>query len=220
MTKKSLAFLLDIDGTLVDSVYNHIDAWEKAFSSNGIYIPKSDIHKLIGMGADKLIPTAIGSREAQRLGSKINELHGKFFGEEIDKINLLPFAREFIDKAKSNGFEVYLVSSAKGYEIEKYTKMLADDFVVVSSDDVEKTKPDPEIFIKALDKAQIKADKAIVIGDSIWDIKASVKLNIKSVAVLTGGFCPEELEKAGASIVLKNLKEAVSRFKEIKDLLV
>jgi len=196
------AILFDIDGTLVDSNDAHIAAWDTAFRREGIAIDRDTIHDQIGKGSDMLLPTLVpdASEDAR---DRMSEAHGTVFAEEhLDQVRPFADAHALLARAKSEGRQVVLASSAKQTELDHYLDLLdARDIVgaTTSGDDVAHTKPAPDIFATALAKiAPIAADEAIVVGDTPYDIAAAKRCGLRAVAVRSGGFADATLQEAGA----------------------
>lgn len=195
----SLAAILDIDGTLVDSNYHHALAWYRAFRQSGLIVPLWQIHRHQGMGGDQLVPTLIGEEKSEKLGEEIRSAEKELYGNLIGEVEPVDGARELIIDLQEKGHLIVLASSAKEKEVEHYMKLLdVDDFVDAwtSSADVEATKPEPDLVQAAVDKG--KDREAIMVGDSTYDVEAAERAGVKTIAVLTGGFGKEELQAAGA----------------------
>ena len=203
---KPLAVLVDVDGTLVDSVYHHALAWQRAFEDHGVHVPAWVLHRHIGMGGDQLIAAVSGEGVEHRIGDRIREAEARRYGELIDEVRPLPGAREMIVALKDGGCRVSLATSAKEHEIARYLELLTlegvlDDYT--TADDVERTKPDPDMIRRALHR--VGGPPAVVVGDATWDSIAARAADIGSVGVLTGGFSAEELRGAGATEVFEDL---------------
>lgn len=194
--------VLDVDGTLMDTNYLHTEAWARAFDKVGYRVPRAEIHKQIGKGSDQLIEEFIQDEVA---AGKANELHGDFYMDVQHHGYPLPGAKELIDGLAKNGQEVWLATSAKPEELELYIEQLQAEGKlagIVNSSDVENSKPAPDIFGLALEKAGASSDETIAVGDSIWDILSAKAAGIRSIGVLTGGaYGREELKEAGANEV-------------------
>ncbi len=191
--------LLDIDGTLMDTNYLHVEAWEQAFEEVGERPPRYKIHHQVGKGSDRLIPEFVEDGEA---GERVSELHGEFYAKLQDRGHPLPGAKELIASLVDRGYEVWFATSAKPEELEHHMEELeAEGKVagVVSSEEVEGTKPAPDIFELTLQRAGVSPDETVAVGDAIWDIESASAAGIRTVAVLTGGaFSEGELREAGA----------------------
>jgi HAD superfamily hydrolase (TIGR01509 family) len=197
--------VLDIDGTLMDTNYLHIEAWARAFEEVGHRVPRSELHKQIGKGSSLLIQEFVEDEEKIE---KIEELHTEFYGELQEHGHPLPGARELISSLLERGYEVWFVTSAKDEELEHHMEELeAEGKItgVVNSSAVENSKPAPDIFELTLERAGASPDETVAVGDAIWDIESASAAGIRTVAVLTGGaFSRQELEEAGAVGVYEN----------------
>ena len=200
--------ILDIDGTLMDTNYLHVEAWAQAFEEVGERPPRSRIHHQVGKGSDKLIPEFVKDGGA---GERVSELHGEFYAKLQDRGHPLPGATELIASLVDGGYEVWFATSAKPEELEHHMEELeAEGKVagVVSSEEVEGTKPAPDIFELALKRAESSPEEAVAVGDSVWDVEAAKEAGVRTVAVMTGGaFCRAELEEAGAYAVYEDCAE-------------
>lgn len=204
------AAIVDIDGTLVDSNYQHAIAWFRALRRHGVTCEVRVLHHLIGMGGDQLVAAAAGEEVARRHGDAIRDAEKAIFREMIDEITVLPDARRLLEVLAGAARAVVLSSSAKPDEAEHYVDLLgARDLVDgwTSSEDVEATKPAPDLVRAALERAG--GGPALMVGDSTWDCRAAARAGVPTVAVLTGGYCREELGDAGAAAVFGTLAEAI-----------
>ena len=202
------AVFLDIDGTLMDTNYLHIEAWAQAFEEVGARPPRSRIHHEVGKGSDKLIPEfVVDDQNVER----VSELHTDYYGELQERGHPLPGAQELIASLVDRGYEVWLATSAKPEELEHHMQELgAEDNIVgiVSSDEAEESKPAPDIFGLALERAGVSPEEAVVVGDSMWDIEAAKEAGLRVAAVMTGGaFSRAELEEAGAYAIYEDCAE-------------
>lgn len=192
------AVILDIDGTLVDTNYQHALAWFRAFRRNDVVVPVWKCHRAIGMGGDKLVAEVAGEQVEREKGDAIREAEGPLYMETIDEIEAFEGATELLAELSGRGHELILASSAKSEEVEHYVELLgAREHVLgwTTSADVEETKPEPDLVQAALEKAG--GGDAVMIGDSVWDVKAAGRARIPTVAVLTGGYSESELRDAG-----------------------
>jgi phosphoglycolate phosphatase-like HAD superfamily hydrolase len=202
----SVAGILDIDGTLVDTNYHHAIAWYRAFRSEGVTLPLWRIHRHIGMGGDQLVPSLAGDEVERRRGEAIREAETACYMALIDEVEPLRGARDLIVELKRHVDGVVLASSAKPDEVEHYLTLLKARELVdawTTSGDVDATKPEPDLIQAAMGK--IAASDGIMIGDSVWDFQAAARAGIRSVAVLTGGFSEQELLEAGAAHAFDDL---------------
>jgi HAD superfamily hydrolase (TIGR01549 family) len=201
--------ILDIDGTLVDTNYQHTIAWYRALRAHDAHIPTWQIHRHMGMGGDKLVGALMGDEFEDRHGDDVRAAEGERYMELIDEVEPFAGARELIKDLKDRGHTVVLASSAKAEEVEHYlglldARELADDWT--HSGDVAETKPAPELVETALEKVGDDGD-AVMIGDTPWDIRAAAAANVPTIAVLTGGFSEAELRDAGAVAVFEDIAQ-------------
>jgi HAD superfamily hydrolase (TIGR01509 family) len=200
--------VLDVDGTLMDTNYPHVEAWARAFEEVGQRVPRARIHKQVGKGSDKLISELIEDEEAFE---KVDELHGEIYMDLQRHAYPLPGARELISSLAERGYEVWLVTNAKPEELEQYLDQLETEGKlsgIVKAAEVEEPKPASDVFELALEKAGGDAGEILAVGDAVWDVEAAAKAGIRTIAVLSGGaFSEEELEEAGAVAVYHNCAE-------------
>ena len=202
----ALAAILDVDGTLVDSNYQHVIAWYRAFRDHDVTPPMWRIHRHIGMGGDQLVAAVAGQAVERESGDSIREAEKRLYEELIDEVSVFEGARELLDELKRRGHDVVLASSAKQEEVEHYVDLLDAGWLADSwttSADVERTKPAPDLVAVAMQRAG--ALSAVMVGDSTWDIEAAARAELKTLAVLTGGFSEAELLDAGAVAVFESL---------------
>jgi HAD superfamily hydrolase (TIGR01509 family) len=209
------AAILDIDGTLVDTNYQHALAWFRAFKQNGHELPIWKIHRSVGMGGDQLVPALIGEEADAEVGDDLRTAHDILYMDSIGEVVPFRGARDFITDLKDRGLTVILASSAKAAELEHYLDLLDVRTIVdgwTSSADVETTKPAPDLVEAARSKAD--TSDAVMVGDTPYDIEAAAKADTPTIAVLTGGFSEAELRDAGAAIVLESIDELRRRIDE------
>lgn len=205
--------ILDIDGTLVDTNYHHALAWYRAFRQHGIVLPIWRIHRHIGMGGDQLVQALTDEQTERQKGDDIRAAESALYMTMIDEVQPVSEARKLIVSLKDRGHTVLLASSAKRQEVEHYVRLLdaaglADGWT--SSADVERTKPQPDLVKTALEKSRGDG-KAVMVGDTPWDVKAARRAEVQTIAVLTGGFSKEELTKAGAIAVFESVSHLRSQ---------
>jgi HAD superfamily hydrolase (TIGR01509 family) len=205
------AVVLDIDGTLVDTNYQHALTWHRAFRQSGLVVPVFRTHRAIGMGGDILVPALAGEEWEAEHGDDVRAVEKALYMEMIDQVEPLPGARDFLEWLNDRGHPVVLSSSAKAEEAEAYLdKLEARDLVTAwtTSADVERTKPEPDVVHAALDKlSDEQRQGAVMVGDSVYDVQAAAKAGLPTIAVLTGGFGADELRGEGAAHVFDGLPE-------------
>jgi HAD superfamily hydrolase (TIGR01509 family) len=200
--------VLDIDGTLVDTNYHHAVAWYRAFRQHGFVLPLWRIHRHIGMGGDQLVAALAGEGFEREQGDDVRAAEAVLYGELIGEVEPLPGARAVLEDLKASGHAVVLASSAKPNELEHYLTLLDARSLVdgwTDAGDVERTKPEPDLILAALEKAGAEPGDAVMIGDSVWDCRAAERADVRSIGVLTGGFSEQELLEAGASKVFESV---------------
>jgi HAD superfamily hydrolase (TIGR01509 family) len=204
-----LTAILDVDGTLVDTNYHHALAWHRALRSHGHAVPIWRVHRHIGMGGDQIVTALLDAEVEEAEGESIREAEGEAYGELIGEVEPMEGARELIEDLREDGAAVVLASSAKKEEIDHYLDLLGARELVdawTSSADVEATKPAPDLVHAALDKAPAEGPRLLV-GDSVWDVRAAAAATVPTLAVLTGGFSAAELREAGAATVVESIDE-------------
>jgi HAD superfamily hydrolase (TIGR01509 family) len=202
--------ILDIDGTLVDTNYQHSIAWYRAFRQHGIILPIWRIHRHIGMGGDQLVAAVTDEETEDSQGDEIRDVEKSEYLKMIDEVETMEGARELIGELKRRGHRIVFASSAKEDEVDHYLDLLEAREIAdawTSSADVESTKPAPDLVHAALDKVDGEPGEAVLIGDTPWDIKAAKQAGVPTLAVLTGGFAIEELTESGAASVYQSVQE-------------
>jgi HAD superfamily hydrolase (TIGR01549 family) len=205
------AAILDVDGTLVDTNYQHALAWYRAFHRHEVVLPVWRIHRHIGMGGDHLVKALAGEEVEAEKGDGIRDAEKELYSELIEEVEPLEGAAGLIRDLKERGQAVVLASSAKREEVEHYVDLLGarelvDDWT--TSADVDATKPEPDLIEAAVEKSG--HDDAVMLGDSVFDCEAANRASLETVAVLTGGFSEQELRDAGAVAVFESI-EALRR---------
>ena len=203
------AVLLDLDGTLVDSNYFHVEAWFRALAARGHIVPMARIHRLVGMGADQLLEELLGEHD-----EAVEDGWQEEFAKLRDDIPALPGAADLARAVKERGATVVLATSGKPDDVEVLRRTLgADEWIdaAVNSSEVESSKPEPDIFAQALEVAGSRPEDALVIGDTVWDVKAAAACGVPCVAVTCGGISEAELRDAGAVDVRRDPADLVAR---------
>ena len=198
--------VIDVDGTLVDTNYHHAVAWYRALRSLGETFPLWRIHRRIGMGGDQFVAALGGDEVEERIGDAARERWVEEFDLLIDEIAVLPGARELLVDLRERGHRVVLASSGKPQHTNRFLDLLdarelAEEWT--TSDDVEVTKPAPDLLQVALKKLGEPDDApSVMIGDSVYDVEAARKAGMPAVVVRSGGFGDDELRDAGAVAIV------------------
>jgi HAD superfamily hydrolase (TIGR01549 family) len=200
--------IFDVDGTLVDSNYHHTLAWFRAFRRHGLDRPMWRIHRAIGMGGDKLVAEVGGEDVEAALGHELREAWIEEVDKLIDEIRPFEGAQDLLEEVKRRGFSLVLASSGQPQHVEVFldlvgARSLADAWT--TSQDAEQTKPEPDLVETALSK--VGGASGVMVGDSVWDVVAAGRLDMPTVAVLSGGFSIDELRETGAAQVYESLVE-------------
>ena len=202
------AVLLDLDGTLVDSNYFHVEAWWRALSGKGHTVPMARIHRLVGMGADQLLEELLGQHE-----EAVEDAWQREFAGLRDEIRALPGAADLARALKEREATVVLATSGKPDDVDELRRTLdADAWIdaAVNSSEVESSKPAPDIFARALELVGAEPGEAAVVGDTVWDVQAAAACGVPCVAVTCGGISAGELEAAGAAAVYRDPEQLVA----------
>lgn len=209
-TRMPRVAILDVDGTLVDTNYHHAIAWFRAFRRHFLTLQVWRIHRHIGMGGDQLVAALAGDEVEERLGDSIRDAESELYRELIGEVQAMEGSRQLIEDLKDAGNAVVLASSAKEWEVQHYLELLGAAEMVdawTTSDDVERTKPEPDLVHAALEKVGGRPEEATLIGDTVWDVEAAHRAGVEALAVLTGGFSEQELSDAGAREVFTSVGE-------------
>ena len=209
--------IFDIDGTLLDSVDLHAQAWQQAFKHFGRDIPLEKVRKQIGKGGDQLMPVFFTRKELDEFGEEIEEFRGKLFKREfLPRVRPFPKVRELFERILADGKNIALGSSAKADEVEVYKKIAHIENLIeeeTSSDDAEKSKPHPDIFEAALEKFHnISRDQVMVVGDTPYDAEAAGKAKLRTIGFLCGGFPENELRAAGCIAIYEGPADLLARY--------
>jgi phosphoglycolate phosphatase-like HAD superfamily hydrolase len=195
--------IVDIDGTLVDTNYQHTLAWGRAFADNGVATPLWRLHRHNGMGGDQLVGAVAGDDVERRLGDAIRASESEHYGALIHEVKPLPGASDLLEGLRRLGYGVVLASSAKQEDLDHYLDLLDARELVdawTSEEDVEQTKPEPDLVSAAVAKLAPNTD-FIMIGDATWDAIAAARVDIPTIGLLSGGFGEDELRAAGCRAV-------------------
>lgn len=213
------AVLFDVDGTLIDSNYLHVSAWMRAFHQVGHPVDGAAIHRAIGMGSSQLLERLLGEDLAGEVGEAVKEGHSRHYRQDFDLLRPFTGARELVF-AVAQRAQVVLATSASPQEVEALCAALdAGDAIaaVTGGDDVAAAKPEPDLVAVALERAGVPADRAIFVGDTVWDVEAAARAGVPCLAVLTGGIGAAELVAAGAAGVYGSVADLLDRLDDLLD---
>lgn len=210
------AILFDVDGTLVDSNNLHAQAWVDAFAKFDLVIPVADVRQQIGKGGDNLMPALLDVVVVAQFGEAISAARSRIYKDKYAS-QVEPFAdvAALFRRARQDDWKIVIATSGQSEEVDPHLEKLGvRDLVdaVTTAGDAERSKPDPDIFAAALEKAEVAAANAIVVGDSPYDIQAASKLGIRTIAVRSGGFDDQTLMEAGAVAIYDNPADLLARY--------
>jgi HAD superfamily hydrolase (TIGR01509 family) len=211
------AVIFDVDGTLVDSVDLHAQAWHDAFAEFGHDIDASVIRGQIGKGGDQLMPVFLSDAELRAQGADIDHRRAALFKERyIGKVTAFPGVRDLFQRILRDGQQVALASSSKKDELDIYKRIAAIDDLVdanTTSDDAEKSKPHPDIFQAALERLSgVAPADAMVVGDTPYDAEAAGKIGLRTIGLLCGGFPEADLRNAGCIAIFRDPADLLARY--------
>jgi HAD superfamily hydrolase (TIGR01509 family) len=216
----AVAFLFDLDGTLIDSVYQHVLAWREATQAAGIELPVWRIHRQIGMSGGLMLNALL--RETGRPVSKIEAehiqaVHAKAFAEQASSLRILPGAQELLDTLAAEGVAHAIATSGRLHNARHALKLLKlhNDVPIVTRDDVRFAKPDPDLFLAAGQRLNVPMSRCVIVGDSVWDLLAARRAFGLGIGLLSGGYGREELERAGAYRVYQDPAELLRHLDEV-----
>jgi phosphoglycolate phosphatase len=207
--------VLDVDGTLVDSVYVHVSAWMRAFRGIGVPVEAWRLHRAIGMGGDRLVTAVAGQRVEDALGDQVRELHAQEYDDMAAGVLALPGADDLLETLKQRGFTVVLASSGTKENTEQALSLLENAKLVdgwVCSADVDTSKPAPDLVGVAIER--VGGTRAVLVGDAVWDVKAAKAADVSAIGLLCGGFGEAELRDAGAVAVFESPQDLVEHFED------
>ncbi|WP_285114891.1 HAD family hydrolase [Leifsonia sp. fls2-241-R2A-40a] len=207
------AVLFDVDGTLVDSNFLHVDAWSRAFADMGTPVDSWRIHRGIGQDSAKLLESLVGDRD-EEWTNRAKDLHSQYYREQSGRLRAFDQAADLLRELASRGIRVVLATSAPSDELELLMQTLdAEDAIhaTTNADDVATAKPEPGIIEVALQRAGAAPSDALFVGDSVWDMMAAARAHVRGAAVLSGGVGPSELLEAGAVSVFDDPADLLAR---------
>ena len=206
------ALIFDLDGTLVDTVYAHVFAWQRALAERGMAIDGWRIHRRIGMSGG-LFTRAVGRELGRALDETeahaLQDRHGELFREMLPERRALPGAVSLLAALRAGGVVHGIATSGRRPEIDASLAVLdvPDQTVVVQRGDVERAKPAPDLFLECARRLGAETDECFVVGDAVWDLLAARRARMLSVGLLSGGYGDDELTRAGAFRVYRDPAE-------------
>ena len=217
----AVAFLFDLDGTLVDSVYNHVRAWDIALRENGLDLSVWRIHRKIGMSGGLFttqLERELGRPIDEATLERLRDRHAELFRELSTDVPPLPGAVELIEELTKQGHPWAIATSGRMRTAETNLRSLGVDpkrATVVTRDEVRYAKPDPDLFVEAARRLGTRTQGSYVIGDSIWDMYAAARCGALGIGLLSGGYGEDELERAGAMRVFEDPADMLVHLDEL-----
>ena len=215
------AFIFDLDGTLIDSVYQHVIAWSEALDSEGLSLPVSRIHRKIGMSSElfaKQLLREVGGHIDMERVKRIKKRQGEAFDRLNDQIQPLPGARDLLAALTEADIPWAIATSGSPEATASNLGKLSLDASktsVLTGDEVEHGKPEPDLFLKAAERLGVSIERAYIVGDSIWDLLGARRCHALGIGLTSGGIGQEELREAGAIRVYKDPADLLDHLDEL-----
>jgi HAD superfamily hydrolase (TIGR01509 family) len=218
--RAGLAFLFDLDGTLVDSVYQHVLSWQEALETAGIHLAVWRIHRRIGMSGGLLVNALLretGLRLSAEDVARLQHLHIEAYIRRCGQVRPLPGARELLECLSKAKVPWAIATSGKMESARLALETLALDpgIPVVTRDLVQRAKPDPDLFLEAASRLGVSIGDSVVVGDSVWDLLAARRARALGVGLLSGGYGEDELDRAGAYRVYQDPADLLRHLDEV-----
>jgi phosphoglycolate phosphatase len=210
--------VLDLDGTLVDSVYQHVVAWHAAFHDVGLHVSAVRVHEAIGMGGDRLVAHVAGGPAESAVGEDVRKLHDEYFRSHLRTVCALDGAAELVETLAGNGHRLVLASSSESDLVDDLLELVDVrrhlTAVVTGSDDAA-TKPAPDMVQLAVERAGGESGgRAVVVGDAVWDVLSAEAAGMSCIGLCSGGVSAERLASAGAVAVYDGSRDLLERLEE------
>ncbi|MFJ9122198.1 HAD family hydrolase [Streptomyces sp. NPDC102394] len=211
------AAVFDVDGTLADTNHLHVVTWWEAFRQAGHDIPMHAVHRSIGLGSEDLVARLLGDRRDKDRDAELSAAHKALYAQYFDRLPAFRDAGRLLRRLDHDGWQVVLATSASGPELSALRRAIsADDAITAtaSADDVEEGKPAPEPVEHALELAGVPPERAVFVGDTVWDMRAGSRAGVRCVGVLCGGIPRHDLEEAGAELVYDDPAHLLASLKD------
>ena len=214
------AFVFDLDGTLVDSVYQHVLAWREALEEAGIKLAVWRIHRRIGMSGG-LFVNALARETGRRItgeeAARLQRRHAEAYARQVSQVRPLPGARDLLAHLSRLRVPWAIATSGRLESARPTIEMLGvgADVPVITRDQVQRAKPDPDLFLTAAERLGVPIAASVVVGDSVWDLLAAHRARALGVGLLSGGYGQDELERAGAYRVYQDPADLLAHLDEV-----
>jgi len=214
------AFLFDLDGTLIDSVYQHVLAWREALEETGMELSVWRIHRRIGMSGGLFVNALlreVGGDLSTVDSERLQTVHAEAYKRLVSQVRPLPGARELLQALAAENVPHAIATSGRLETARLSLEMLgvSPDLAVVTRDQVRYAKPDPDLFLAAAERLNVPIERCVVVGDSIWDLLAAQRARALGVGLLSGGYGEQELERAGAYRVYEDPRDLLVHLDEV-----
>jgi HAD superfamily hydrolase (TIGR01509 family) len=214
------AFLFDLDGTLVDSVYQHVLAWREALEQGGISLSVWRIHRRIGMSGGLLVDALlreVGHQVSRAESERLRQLHAEAYVRLSGQVRPLPGARELLEHLTRGGVPWAIATSGYRTSAQPALDMLGvgPGVTVITRDQVRRAKPDPDLFVAAAEGLGVSVESSVVVGDSVWDLLAARRARALGMGLLSGGYGEDELNRAGAYRVYQDPDDLLRHLDEV-----
>jgi HAD superfamily hydrolase (TIGR01549 family) len=214
------AFLFDLDGTLIDSVYQHVLAWREALELTGLELAVWRIHRRIGMSGGLLVNALLretGHRVTAEEAAHLQKVHAEAYARHVPQIRPLPGARELLAYLTKARVPFAIATSGRLESARPTLQILGIDHEVpvVTRDEVRHAKPDPDLFLAAAARLRMEISESVVVGDTVWDLLAARRARALGVGLLSGGYGQDELEQAGAYRVYQDPADLLRHLDEV-----
>jgi HAD superfamily hydrolase (TIGR01549 family) len=214
------AFVFDLDGTLVDSVYQHVLAWREALEAAGMELAVWRIHRRIGMSGGLLVNALLretGHQVTAEEAARLQQRHAAAYARWVTQVRPLPGARELLAYLSQVGVPWAIATSGRLESARPTLDLLgvSPEVPVITRDQVPHAKPDPDLFLAAADRLRVPISAAVVVGDSVWDLLAARRARALGVGLLSGGYGQDELERAGAYRVYQDPADLLRHLDEV-----
>ena len=214
------AFLFDLDGTLVDSVYQHVLAWREALECCGIELAVWRIHRRIGMSGGLLASALLretGKPVSPETAEQLQRRHAEAYARRVAQVRPLPGARDLLAFLTKADVPWAIATSGRNDSTQQTLQVLnvGPEVPVVTRDQVQRAKPDPDLFLAAADRLKTDIHTSLVVGDSVWDLLAAQRARALGIGLLSGGYGQDELERAGAYRVYQDPYDLLQHLDEV-----
>jgi HAD superfamily hydrolase (TIGR01509 family) len=215
-----LAILFDLDGTLLDSNYEHVSAWRLALRREGVELPNAFLHRCIGMRGDLLIKAAykeLGRTVGDKTKKRLDKLHKKYFEKTLSSVKPLPGSALLLKKLSELDVPWAIATGSNEKTVRRMIRPLQIPAAipVITADHVEQAKPEPDVFLMAARQLGVALSDSIVVGDSVWDLLGARRAKALGIGLLCGGYGEAELVQAGAYRIYKDPADLLDRLAEI-----